>query len=111
MSNVQNDQGRADLALPKLDFTDPSGAAMVLEPLELLEGEGIRFEAQGPKASARSETFEPPLPSPLKWTIPNHVITQNAGFLVQLSYWVVDVQSGAGQESPRVGIVLMTLPL
>lgn len=108
MSDVRNNQVRADLAPPKLDFTDPSGAAMVLGSLELLPTEGIWFEARGPKANASSEMFGPPPSFPLKWTIPNHVITQNAGLLVQLSYWVGDPLSGGGLESPRVGIILVT---
>jgi hypothetical protein len=108
MNDVRNDQVRADLAPPKLDFTDPSGAAMVLDFLELLPNEGIRFGAQGPKANASSEILEPPLSFPLKWTIPNHVITQNAGLLVQLSYWFTDPLSGDSLESPRVGIILVT---
>lgn len=111
MSDARNDQVRADLAPPKLDFTDPSGAAMVLDSIELLPSEGIRFQAQGPKANASSEILTPPLSFPLKWTIPNHVITQNAGLLVQLSYWIGDPLSGQGYESPGVGIVLVTFPV
>lgn len=111
MSDVRNNQVRADLAPPKLDFTDPSGAATVLESIELLPTDGIRFEAKGPKANASSEIFESPPSFPLKWTIPNHVITQNAGLLVQLSYWIIDVNSDDGVQSPRVGISLVTLPI